>query len=395
MKKKIIKIKSQKENVKALTGAYAVAEVMRQINPGVVSIYPITPQTPIIEKFSQFATDGLVDSEIIEVESEHSAMSAVVGAQASGVRAMTATSSQGLALMWEILSIASGLRLPIVMPVVNRALSAPLNIHCDHSDSMGCRDLGWIQIFSENNQEVYENILLAIKVAEQVKLPAMVMQDGFITSHCVEAVKILSDKIVQKFLGEYKPAYSLLDTKNPISVGSLVSQPYYFEVKCQQIQAMEQVKKVYLQAGKEFSKITKRKYEYFEKYKLDDAEVGIVVMSSTAGTAKAVINQMRKKGLKVGLLKPILFRPFPYQEIAQALSHLKAVAVLDRSVSFGGFPPLYSEILNSLQVMNCKLQTASYIFGLGGQDIFEKDIEKIFNDLLKGKINEKEIKYIY
>jgi len=380
-----------KFNIKALTGAYSAAEAMRQINPGVVSVYPITPQTPIIEKFSQFKVNGLVDSEIIMVESEHSLMSATVGAQASGVRAITATSSQGLALMWEILSIASGLRLPIVMPIVNRALSAPLSIYCDHSDSMGCRDLGWIQIYSENNQEVYENILLAIKVAEQVKLPAMIMQDGFITSHCVEAVKIFPDKIIQKFLGKYKPEYSLLDTKNPITVGSFISQPSYFAVKHQQIQAMEQVKKIYLKIGKEFSKITGRKYEYFEKYKLDDAEIGIVVMSSTAGTVKSVVDQMRKKGHKVGLLKPILFRPFPYQEIAQALSHLKMVAVLDRSVSFGAFPPLYSEIINC-KVLNIKCQ--SYIFGLGGHNIFEKDIKKVFKDLLDGKINTKEIKYI-
>ncbi|MBI4653254.1 pyruvate ferredoxin oxidoreductase [Candidatus Kuenenbacteria bacterium] len=375
--------------IKALTGAQAVAEAMRQINPGVVSIYPITPQTPIIENFSQFAVNGQVDSEIVRVESEHSALSLAIGAQASGVRAMTASSSQGLALMWEILSVASGLRLPIIMPVVNRALSAPINIHCDHSDSMGCRDLGWIQIYSENNQEVYENILLAIKVAEQVKLPAMIMQDGFITSHCLEAVKIFSDKIVQKFLGEYKSEYSLLDTKNPISFGPTVSQPNYFIAKCQQIQAMEQAKKVYLKIGKEFSKITKRKYEYFEKYKLDDAEVGIVVMSSTAGTVKAVVNQIRKKGFKVGLLKPILFRPFPYQEIAQALSHLKVVAVLDRSASFGASPPLYTEIVNSFSVKSYQLKAISYIFGLGGQDIFEKDIEKVFKDLLAGKIDEK------
>jgi pyruvate ferredoxin oxidoreductase alpha subunit len=386
MKKKIIKL-----NIKALTGAQAVAEAMRQINPGVVSVYPITPQTPIIEQFSQFVTNGLVDSEIIMVESEHSAMSATVGAQASGVRAMTTTSSQGLALMWEILSIASGLRLPIVMPIVNRALSAPLNIHCDHSDSMGCRDLGWIQIFSENNQEVYENTLLAVKLAEQVKLPAMVMQDGFITSHCIEAVKIFPDKIVVKILGKYKPEYSLLDIKNPITLGSFISQPNYFVTKYQQIQAMEQVKKVYLKIGKKFSKITGRKYDYFEKYKLDDAEVGIVVMSSTAGTTKAVINQMRKKGFKVGLLKPILFRPFPYQEITQALSHLKAVAVLDRSTSPGSFPPLYSEIVNCQMSIN---KCQSYIFGLGGQDIFEKDIEKVFKDLLTGKINREKIKYI-
>ena len=385
-----------------MTGAEAVAEAMKQINPGVVSIYPITPQTPIIEKFSQFAAKKLVDSEIVLTESEHSAMSVVVGAQASGVRAMTATSSQGLALMWEILGIASGLRLPIVMPVVNRALSSPLNIHCDHSDSMGCRDFGWIQIFSENNQEVYENILLITKIAEHVKLPAMVMQDGFITSHCVEAVKILPDKIVQKFLGKYNSAYSLLNIKNPISLGSIFSQPHFFKIKIQQIQAMEQVKKIYLKIGKEFSKITKRKYEYFEKYKLNDAEVGIVVMSSTAGTVKSVVDKMRKKGFKVGLLKPILFRPFPYQEIAKALSHLKVIAVLDRSVSPGAHPPLYSEIVNC-QLSNVKCQ--SYVFGLGGQDIFEKDIEKIFKDLLKfqisniklqilKKINEKEIKYI-
>lgn len=381
---------------KVFTGTEAVAEAMRQINPEVVAAYPITPQTAIAEKYSQFVADGIVQTELVPVESEHSAMSLVVGASAAGVRAMTATSSAGLALMWEILGVASGLRLPIVMNVVNRALSAPINIHCDHSDSMGARDHGWIQIYLENNQEVYENTILAVRLAEHpdVLLPVMVMQDGFISSHCAENTKIFPDQIIRKFLGSYKPRYPLLDAENPVTVGPLVLPDYQFEIKRQEAEAMKNALKAYLEIGKELSKITGSKYPYFEKYQLDDARAAIVTMSSTAGTTKAVVDEMRKRGKRVGLLKIMLFRPFPYQEVAKALVKVKTIGVLDRSESFGAYPPLAGEISNSLFTAGkAKVKVQSYVFGLGGREIDVEQIKEVFSQLLAGRIT-KEIKYI-
>lgn len=382
-----------KSKVVPYTGAEASSEAMRQINPDVVPVYPITPQTPIAQKFADFVADGAVDSEMIRVESEHSAMSASVGASAAGGRAMTATSSAGLALMWEVLGVASGSRLPIVMNVVNRALSAPINIHCDHADSMGARDHAWIQIYSETGQEAYENTLLAVRLAESVSLPVMVMQDGFITSHAVENFRIWDDKAVKKFVGKRKPDKWLLNIDDPVTMGPLQLFDYYFETKYQQETAMQQAKKDYLKIGRELSKITKNTYKYFEEYKTRDAKAVIVALSSTAGTAKAVVDKMRKSGKKVGLIKPILFRPFPYNELAKALSKQKAVAVLDRSASFGANPPLYSEILNTLYPLKKKPKLQSYIFGLGGRDILESDIEQVFNEMLKGKTTEQR-KYI-
>ncbi len=375
----------------ALTGDQAVAEAMRQINPDVVAAYPITPQTDIAMGFSKFVADGKVDTEMIRVESEHSAMSACVGSQSAGARTMTATSSAGLALMWEILGIASGLRLPIVMNVVNRALSGPINIHCDHADSMGARDSSWIQVYSETAQEAYEHTILAIRVAEHkdVLLPMMVMQDGFITSHSLEKVSLLDDRDVKKFIGEYKGSKPLLNIKDPYSHGTFPLQDSYFEMKRQQIDAMENAKKAYIEIGKELSKITGSKYEYFEEYKMKDAEAVIIVLNSTAGTTKTVVDSMRKQGKKVGLLKIKLFRPFPYSEVAKALSKIRYAAVLDRSDSFGAYAPLYSEVRNALYESNKRPLLQPYIFGLGGRDIFEKDIEKVFNCLLEGKASNK------
>ncbi len=378
-----------------LTGAYSAAEAMRQINPDVVAAYPITPQTPIVERFAQFVADGKVDTEMIRVESEHSAMSACVGACAAGARVMTATSSAGLALMWEILGVASGLRLPIIMNVVNRALSAPINIHCDHSDSMGARDLSWIQIYSENAQEVYEHNLLALKLAERkdVLLPAMVCQDGFITSHGVENVEIFPDETVRKFAGEYKPEKYLLNLKDPVTFGPLQLTDYYFETKRQQEEAMKKAKAAFLEAGKELAKITGREYGYFEAYETKDADVVLVVLNSTAGTAKVVVDRMRAKGKKVGVLKIRLFRPFPYEEVANVLKHAKAVGVLDRSMSFGANAPVFSEVKNSLYESDAKPKLQSYIFGLGGREIYEHQIERVFDELLKGDVT-KEKRYV-
>jgi pyruvate ferredoxin oxidoreductase alpha subunit len=290
-------------DARAITGGEAAAEAMRQINPDVVAAYPITPQTIVMQKFADFHADGNVDSELVRVESEHSAMSCSVGASAAGARVMTATSSAGLALMWEIVGVAAGLRLPIVMEVVNRALSAPINIHCDHSDAMGARDLGWVQVYSENAQEVYENTLIAMRLAEKVLLPVMVCQDGFITSHGVENVEVFSDDKIRKFVGGHKYPYPLLDVKKPVTHGPLQLQDYYFETRSQQIPAMEEAKKEFLKISDELRKITGRKYGLFDPYKLKDADACVIALNSTAGTAKTAIDKLRKEGKKVGLLK--------------------------------------------------------------------------------------------
>ena len=381
---------------KPLTGAQAAAEAMRQINPDVVVAYPITPQTPIVEQFAQFVANGIVDTKTIPVESEHSAMSATVGSAAAGARAMCATSSQGLALMWEVVAAVPGLRLPIVMPIVDRALSAPINIHCDHSDVMGTTTIGWIQIFSENAQEAYENMLLAIKIAENkdVLLPAMVMQDGFIISHGVENVEIFDDDKVKAFVGERNPDRYLLDVDHPYTIGPLALPDYYFEIKRQQEEAMKNAKRVYIEAGKELSKITGKTYPYFESYKLDDAEAAIVVLSSTAGTAKDTVDKMRAEGKKVGLLKPKLFRPFPYKEVREALKNIPVIGVLDRSIAFGAYAPLYAEIRNALFELDKRPKLQSYIFGLGGKDIFKSQIEKAFDELLSGNVTPEKERYI-
>ena len=395
--------------MKALTGAEAAAEAMRQINPEVVAAYPITPQTPIVEAFSQFKADGKVDTEMIEVESEHSAMSAVVGAEAAGVRSMTASSSAGLALMYEVLGVASGLRLPIVMNIANRALSSPINIHCDHSDSMGVRDAGWLQIYSESAQEVYDHNFLALRLAEKVDLPAMVMQDGFITSHAMENVEVLPDEKAGEFIGSYQPEYPLLNVAKPVTVGPLQLTDYYFETKRQQIEAMKEAGEHYDKIAEELSALTGRDYPKLEAFGLEDAEVMIIVLNSTAGTARAAAKKLREeKGLKVGVIKIRLFLPFPQKELKQLItpalqrkeSPLKALAVLDRAISPGTDAPIVTEVKNALFNLPGELKDAlkiqSYVFGLGGRDIFQKDLEKVFQDLLAGKVGSEEdlVQYI-
>lgn len=368
-----------------LTGDQAVAEAMRQIEPDVVAAYPITPQTEIVMVFSQFVADGKVATELIPVESEHSAMSACVGSAAAGARTMTATSANGLALMWEIVYIAASTRLPIVMPVVNRALSGPINIHCDHSDTMGARDSGWIQIYSENAQEVYENVILAVRIAEDkdIQLPIMVCQDGFITSHAVEGVDIFPDQEVKKFIGEYKPVMpSLLDVDNPVTYGPLDLQDYYFEHKRQQSEAIKNSLSIIPKLMEEFNRTFGRKHDLVEEYKLDDAEVAIVVLSSTAGTTKAVVDELRGQGLKAGLLRPCLFRPFPKDRIIKALSKVKAAAVLDRSESFSGCGgPLFNDVKSAMYDAKAKPLLVNHIFGLGGRDISKEQIANVYKEL--------------
>ena len=367
-----------------LSGNEAAAIAMKQINPDVVAAFPITPSTEIPQYFSTFVSNGEVNTEFVAVESEHSAMSATIGAEAAGARAMTATSANGLSLMWEMIYIASSLRLPIVMALVNRAVSGPLNIHNDHSDAMGVRDAGWIMLFSENNQEAYDNMLMAHRIAEHkdVQLPVMICQDGFITSHSIENIELENDEEGKKFVGQYKPEHYLLNDKEPIAIGPLDLQAYLFEHKAQQAEAMKNAKKVIKEVAEEFEKWTGRKYEFFEKYKLDDAEIAIVCMNSTAGTTKAVVDELREKGVKAGLLKLRMFRPFPAEEIAEALQGLKAVAILDKADSLnsaGG--ALFEDVTSAMYVNKKQVPMVNYIYGIGGRDTTTMQIESVYNDL--------------
>lgn len=389
-----------KERV-ALTGNEAAALAMKQINPDVCAAYPITPQTEIMQIFSSYVADGLVDTELVTVESEHSAMSASIGAAAAGARAMTATSSQGLALMWEMLYIAAGLRLPIVMPMVNRALSAPINIHCDHSDSMGCRDSGWIQVNCENAQEVYDNLIQAIRIAEhpEIQLPAMVTFDGFIISHGMEIVDTLNDDDVRAFIGPYKPAYSLLDVDHPITVGAIDFTDYYFEHRRALAEPMFHAHKVIEEVAAEFEQKFGRKYGLFEAYKMDDAEVAIVVLGSTAGTAKVVVDELREQGIKAGLVKIRVFRPFPYRQLADALSGVQAVAVMDRSDGLSGFGgPVFGEVRSALYDAKQRPIVVDYVYGLGGRDTTLEHISSVYQELLTiqktGEVPTQLVKYL-
>ncbi len=369
-----------------LTGNEAVATAFKQARPHVAPAFPITPQTEMMHKFADFVADGAVDTEMILVESEHSAMSAAIGSAATGARTFTATSSAGFALMWEVVYIAASLRLPICMPVVNRALSGNINIHNDHSDAMGGRDAGWIQLWCENTQEAYDHALMCWRIAEHkdVRLPVMINYDGFIISHTAESLHILPDEDAWKFIGpkDLKTGYSLLDMDHPITVGPLDLTDYYFEHKVSQIEALKRAPKHIAEVYEEFGRLTGRHYSFFEEYRTDDADLVIVALGSTAGTAKDVIDAQREKGVKVGLLKIHMFRPFPAAELAKALSKAKVVGVMDKSASFGGWGgPLFNEIRSALYDLPARPKIHNWIYGLGGRDTDTKQIVSLIEQL--------------
>ncbi len=366
----------------ARTGNEAMAEAMRQINPDVVAAYPITPATEVVQLFSKFVHDGLVDTQFVPAESEHSAISACVGASSTGARVMTSTSSQGIALMHEILFIAAGLRLPIVICLVNRSLSSPINIHCDHSDSLASRDSGWIQIFTENTQEAYDSTIIAVKVAEAASLPAMATTDGFIISHGMERVELVDDKAVPKFLGERKPHHSLLDVDNPKTFGALDLQDYFFEHKRSEIDAMDHVLPIIKRVQKEFGELSGRHYPIVDEYRMDDAEVAILCMGSTGGTGKVAVERLREQGKKVGLIRCRVYRPFPKQAMIRALTKAQVIGVLDRSdtmSTLGGH--LYNDARGILYDADHRPRLKNYVYGLGGRDISIEEIEAIYDEL--------------
>lgn len=365
-----------------LSGNEAVAVAMRQIDPDVMGAFPITPSTEIPQYFAQYVADGKVHTELVTVESEHSSMSVCIGAAAAGGRAISATSSCGLALMYELLYVAASSRLPIVLAVSTRALSGPININNDHSDAMGARDAGWIQIYAENNQEVYDNYVQAFPIAEAVRLPVMICMDGFITSHAVENIELLEDGEVKGFVGEYHPEHSLLKAGETMAVGPYDVTHYYFEHKKQEAEAMKAAKGAILEQGKRFGKMTGRTYGFFEEYCMEDAEEALVLIGSTAGTAKAAVDQLRAQGKKVGLVKLRVFRPFPAEELAQALSHCKAVAVMDKSEGFsacGG--PIFAETRSALYDLENRPKLINVVYGLGGRDVSTGDLANLYQRL--------------
>lgn len=367
-----------------MSGNEAVAYAIRQINPDVMPAFPITPSTEIPQMVSTYIANGEIDTEFIPVESEHSAMSAAIGAEAAGARSLTATSSAGLALMWEELLLAASNRLPLVLALVNRTLSGPININCDHSDGMGARDTGWIQIYAENNQEAYDNFIQAYPIAEdsRVHLPVMICQDGFITSHAVENIELLEDKLVREFVGDYEPEEFLLNPGKPVAVGPYSASGYVMEAKKNQEIALERSKEVVLEVSRRFKQLSGRGFELFEEYKTEDADYIIMIMGSAAGTAKQAVDDLREQGKKVGVLKLRLFRPFPAQEIALALKHCKAVAILDRCESYNGNGgPLGSEVTSALFRNKVMIETVNYIYGLAGRDFTVSDAVSVFAEL--------------
>jgi pyruvate ferredoxin oxidoreductase alpha subunit len=383
-------VSKDKITVEGLTGDAAIAHALKQADLDVLAAYPITPQTIIVEDYQRFAANGEIKAAVIPVESEHSAMSACVGASAVGARVATASASAGLALMWEILYCAASMRMPIVFAVANRALSAPINIHNDHSDGMGMRDSGFIQLYCQSSQEAYDTTLMAFRLAEHhdVLLPVMVGIDGFIVSHNVERVEMLPDEEVSKFVGVRDPVQPL-DPDNPITMGPLALTDYYFEFKEQQDRAIQNVPRVYKEVEAEFEKLTGRKYGMFEAYKTNDADIIIIAMSSMGGTAKVVADALRERGDKVGVIRLKMFRPFPTKELAKAVGNTKAVAVFEKAMSFGAAThPLALEVRTALYEAKQRPMIADFVVGLGGRDVppttFVEGIDKTKEYLKKG-----------
>ncbi len=370
----------------AINGDSAIALAWKQIDPDVCAAYPITPQTIIVEKFSDYVANGEVGTEFVCVESEHSALTVCTSSCSAGARTFTATSSQGLAYMWEMLPITAAMRVPLIMAVANRAISGPINIHNDHGDVMSARDCGWVQLFSENVQEAYDMAVLAPRIAEHpdVQLPTMVNLDGFILTHAIERMKPLADSVVKDFVGEFKPFKPLLDIKNPVSHGLMDGPEFYIEHKYQMVQAMQKAKNVIKDVFADFEKISGRKYNLVEEYKCDDAEVVAVVLGSAFGTMKAAVDGLRKNGVKVGLIMPRVFRPWPAAAIAKALAGKKSVVVFDKHLSIGAYGPMFPEIAAACSDLDRLPKMFNVIYGLGGADATVGGFKKIMEEVSAG-----------
>ena len=368
-----------------INGDSAIALAWKQIDPDVCAAYPITPQTIIVERFSDFVADGEVETEFVTTESEHSAMTVCIGSASAGARTVTATASAGMALMWEMLGIASGMRVPITMAVANRTLSAPLNIHCDHSDVMSARDSGWILLFAENVQEAYDNAIMSMRIAEhpEVRLPVMHNLDGFILTHAIERMTTLDTHDVKDFVGEYTCEHSLLDIKNPVTHGVMDLQDYFFEHKYQLVEAMDASKPVIDQVFTDFAALSGRKYEMIECYRCDDADYVTVVMGSTAGTMKEAVDQLREEGHKVGCIKMRVYRPFPWEKIAAAVQGKKRVAVMDRHIGLGSTGPMFPEVCSTVIDQDSPPDVVNFVYGLGGRDVPVSDLKEVYMRMIE------------
>lgn len=375
----------QSKNQIILSGNMAVAHALRQVDPHVYPGYPITPSTKIMEAVAEFIANGRMECEMIAVESEHSAMSAAVGAAAAGGRVASATAANGLAFMWEVLYIASGSQLPIVLAVGNRALSTPINGFADHGESMGARDASWITLYSESVQEAYDNIIQAFRIGEdmRVRLPVMVCLDGFLLTHTSENITMEDDAAIKAFVGPYQAEYSLLDPERPVSHGLSDPPAYYMEHKVRQQAGMERARQVIEEVGAEFGELFGRSYGLVDAYQMDDAETAIVILGSESGRVKGIVDEMRGNGRKVGALRIRAARPFPEEQIVQRLLSLQAVAVMDRSYAPGAVgAPMFQEIRSALyDYRHSAPPVINRIYGLGGRELRNADIRAIFAEL--------------
>lgn len=366
------------------TGNQMVAEAMRQANPDVMAAYPITPQTTIVENYAKYVANGLVTTEFVTVESEHSAMSACVGASAAGARVATATASQGLALMWEELFIAAGMRLPIVMANANRALSAPINIHGDHSDIMGARDTGWIIFFAETAQEAYDNTVISFPIAEDkdVQLPVLTTLDGFITSHAMERCVMEDDETVASFVGSYEPVNGLLTSTDAIGAGMFANGSSYMKSRAVLRRACQDSLPIIERYGRAWADICGRPFDMVDTWETDDADLVVVVLGSAAGNMRHVGRELRAAGKKVGVVRPRVYRPFPAKEVVEACKGAKAIAIMDRADSIGGqFGPLAVDVMGALYAEGLNIPMHDYIYGLGGNDLTNETVNSVYADL--------------
>lgn len=386
-------LKMNLQKIEVWDGNMAASQAMRQAQIDVVAAYPITPSTPIVQNYGSFVSNGYIDGEFVMVESEHAAMSGCVGAAAAGGRVATATSSQGFALMVEVLYQASGMRLPILLNLVNRALASPLNVNGDHSDMYLSRDTGWINLCTYNPQEAYDFNLMGFKIAEdlRVRVPIIINQDGFICSHTAQNVNPLSDDEAYNFIGDYKKHNAMLDFDKPVTYGSQTEEDWHFEHKAQLHNAIMKSQEVIKEVFDEFEKLTGRKYNIVEKYNADDADLIIVALGTTVESARVASKKMREKGIKAGVVSFRTLRPFPYIELGEALKNAKAIATLDRSLPAGTLGMLFNEVAAAVyQAQGTKHPIMSnYIYGLGGRDLTQKHLEDVYMQLNENAKNGK------
>ena len=370
----------------AINGDNAIALAWKQIDPDVCAAYPITPQTIIVEKFAEYVANAEVSTEFVCVESEHSALTLCTSSASAGARTFTATASQGLAYMWEMLPITAAMRVPLIMAVANRAVSGPININNDHGDAMAARDCGWLMLFSENVQEAYDMSIVAPKIAENidVQLPCMVNLDGFVLTHAIERMTTLDTQVIRDFVGEHRPLYPLLDMKHPVSHGNMDGPDFYYPHKYQSVIAMQKALGVCEDVFKQFKEISGREYHLVEEYKCDDAEYIAIILGSSFGTMKATVDLLREKGLKVGCAMPRVFRPWPAEALAKVMAGKKGVVVFDKHLSIGAYGPMFPEVTAAASDLDKMPKMYNVIYGLGGADATVAGFEKSFEAVVNG-----------